>query len=165
MSDNEPIHKIRPKEPRWTHMALHVKDIEASIVWYEENTHLKVLARNQDDDGKGVWLGDGTPPAAPFILVLAQFFEGHDPFAPAVHAILAPFAHIGIEVPTKEMVDEYAAKAKEGGFLALGPMQLPDPVGYVCFVRDPDGNLVEFSYDQGVYEKALEVWGNGDEKQ
>jgi catechol 2,3-dioxygenase-like lactoylglutathione lyase family enzyme len=76
-----------------------------------------------------------------------------------VHAILAPFAHIGIEVPTKEMVDEYAARAKEKGFLALGPLQLPDPVGYVCFIKDPDGNLVEFSWDQGVYEKALEVWG------
>ena len=27
-------------------------------------------------------------------------------------------------------------------------------------LRDPDGNLVEFSYDQGVYEKVREVWGN-----
>ena len=26
-------------------------------------------------------------------------------------------------------------------------------------LRDPDGNMVEFSYDQGVYEKAHEVWG------
>ena len=159
MADNEATHKIRPTEQRRTHMALHVNDIEASIEWYEKYTHLKVLARNEDDDGKGVWLGDGTESHRPFILVLAQFFEGHDPFAPAVHAVLAPFAHIGIEVPTKEMVDEYAARAKENDFLALGPLQMPAPVGYVCFIRDPDGNLVEFSWDQGVYEKALEVWG------
>jgi catechol 2,3-dioxygenase-like lactoylglutathione lyase family enzyme len=68
--------------------------------------------------------------------------------------------HIGIEVPDKEMVDEYAAKAKAGDCLALGPLQMPDPVGYVCFINDPDGNLIEFSFDQGVYEKVLEVWGN-----
>jgi len=162
MSESEALHKIRPTAPRWTHMALHVNDIEASIEWYEKYTHLRVLARNQDDDGKGVWLGDSSEDAGrPFVLVLAQFFEGHDPFAPAVHAVLAPFAHIGIEVPTKEMVDEYAATADADGHLALGPLQLPDPVGYVCFIRDPDGNLVEFSWDQGVYEKALEVWGEG----
>ena len=78
--------------------------------------------------------------------------------------MLTPFAHIGIEVPTREMVDELAAKAKEADCLALGPQQMPDPVGYVCFIKDPDGNLVEFSYDQGVYEKALEVWGKQDEQ-
>ena len=63
MSDSEPIHKNRPTAPRWTHMALHVNDIEASIVWYEKYTHLRVLARNEDEDGKGVWLGDGTAAA------------------------------------------------------------------------------------------------------
>lgn len=164
MADNEPIHKIRPDRPRWTHLALHVSDIDASIAWYEKHTALRVLARNQDELGRGVWLGDGTTPHAPFILVLAQFFEGKDPFAPATHAVLRPFAHIGIEVPTREMVDELAALAKEDDCLALGPVQMPDPVGYVCFIRDPDGNLIEFSFDQGVYEKAREVWGGGDDE-
>lgn len=163
MSDNETIHKIRPTKPSWTHMALHVNDIEASIAWYEKYTHLRLLARNQDDIGKGVWLGDPDDAQRPFVLVLAQFFKGKDPFAPARHAVLAPFAHIGIEVPSRETVDQYAANADADGFLALGPVQMPDPVGYVCFIKDPDGNLVEFSFDQGVYEKALEVWGGGEE--
>ena len=38
------------------------------------------------------------------------------------------------------------------------------PPNFQCFINDPDGNLVEFSYDQGVYEKALEVWGKQDEQ-
>jgi len=159
VADSEPIHKIRPQQPRWTHLALHVSDIEASIAWYEQYTHFSVLARNEDDNGKGVWLGDSTDARCPFVLVLAQFFEGKDPFAPGKHAVLTPFAHIGIEVPEKDMVDQYAAAADADGYLALGPVQMPDPVGYVCFIKDPDGNLIEFSYDQGVYEKAREVWG------
>ena len=32
-------------------------------------------------------------------------------------------------------------------------------VGYICMLRDPDGNLVEFSWDQGVYAKARDIWG------
>ena len=39
------------------------------------------------------------------------------------------------------------------------PQQLPPPIGYVCALNDPDGNVVEFSFDQGVYEKVREVWG------
>jgi lactoylglutathione lyase len=95
------------------------------------------------------------------VLVVGQFYEGKDPFAPAQHPPLGPFAHIGIELPSKQLVDDVAAKAKAEGCLALGPVQMPKQIGYVCFVKDPDGNTVEFSYDQGVYEKVREVWGTG----
>lgn len=152
-------HSIGPKRATWTHIALCVKDIDASIAWYERFTHLRLLARGEDKDGKNAWLGDGTKADSPFVLVIGQFFEGHDPFAPAAHHPMGPFAHIGIEVPTKAEVDNIAAEAKAEGCLALGPVQMPKQIGYVCFIKDPDGNTIEYSFDQGVYEKAQEVWG------
>jgi len=156
---NQPQHAVRPKRSTWTHIAFAVKDVEASIAWYERFSHLRLLAQGEDADGKNAWLGDPTQTENPFILVIGQFFEGHDPFAPAVHHPMGPFAHIGIELPSKEAVDEIAAKAKAAGCLALGPMQMPKQIGYICFLKDPDGNTIEYSYDQGVYEKAREVWG------
>ena len=39
---------------------------------------------------------------------------------------------------------------------------MPPPVGYICALNDPDGNVIEYSYDQGVYSTAKTVWGNGD---
>jgi hypothetical protein len=36
---------------------------------------------------------------------------------------------------------------------------MPPPIGYICALKDPEGNMIEFSYDQGVYAKAQEVWG------
>ncbi len=152
-------HQLRPKRAAWTHIALKVKDIDASIAWYERYTHLTLLQRGEDKDGKNAWLGDKTQAQSPFILVLGQFYEGHDPFAPAPHHPLGPFAHMGIEVPTKEEVDALATRAKAEGCLAFGPLQMPKQIGYICLIRDPDGNNIEFSYDQGVYEKAREVWG------
>lgn len=160
MSLSEPIHQLRPTRPRWTHLALCVKDIDATIAWYEKHTHLALLSRTEDPQGYGAWLADPDEADSPFVLVLAQFFEGKDPFAPARHAALGPFAHIGIEVPHRESIDEIAALGKESGCLELGPMQMPDPIGYICFLKDPDGNTVEFSFDQGVYEKAREIWGD-----
>ncbi|HEY2049279.1 MAG TPA: VOC family protein [Caulobacteraceae bacterium] len=155
----EQNHEIRPKRTTWTHIALAVRDIDASIAWYERFTHLRLLARGEDKNGKNAWLGDSAQGDSPFILVLGQFFEGHDPFAPAPHHPMGPFAHIGIEAPTRETVDEIAAEAKAAGCLGLGPVQMPKQIGYVCFIKDPDGNTIEYSYDQGVFEKAREVWG------
>jgi len=152
-------HSVGPAKATWTHIAFAVKDIDASIAWYEKFTHLRVLARDEDEDGKNVWLGDSATVKSPFVLVLGQFNEGKDPFAPTPHPPMGPFAHIGIELPTKEAIDEVAAKAKEVGCLALGPRQMKKRIGYICFVKDPDGNTIEFSHDQGVYEKAREVWG------
>jgi hypothetical protein len=36
---------------------------------------------------------------------------------------------------------------------------MPPPVGYICAITDPDGNVIEISHDQGVYAKVHEVWG------
>jgi len=159
MASTDKVFKLHPSQQRWTHLAFLVKDIEASIAWYEKFTHLELLARNEDAQGFGAWLGDPTQADAPFILVLAEFFEGKDPFAPAKHPALGPFGHIGIEVTERQTIDDLAAMAKEDGYLALAPVQMPAPVGYVCFLKDPDGNTIEFSHDQGVYDKAMEVWG------
>jgi catechol 2,3-dioxygenase-like lactoylglutathione lyase family enzyme len=156
---DQSAHTIGPRRTTWTHIALAVKDIEASIAWYEAFTHLRLLSKGEDKDGKNAWLGDPAQTESPFILVLGQFFEGHDPFAPAPHPPMGPFAHMGIEAVSREGVDEVAARARAAGCLALGPLQMPKQIGYVCFIKDPDGNTVEYSYDQGVYEKAREVWG------
>ena len=155
---NAPTHSVGPKRPTWTHIAFAVKDVDATIAWYEAYTHLTLLARSEDADGKNAWIGDASNAESPFVLVVGQFYEGHDPFAPAAHHPMGPFAHIGIELDSKAAVDEIAARAKVAGCLALGPMQMPKQIGYICFLKDPDGNTVEYSFDLGVYEKAREVW-------
>jgi catechol 2,3-dioxygenase-like lactoylglutathione lyase family enzyme len=157
--DGSAKHSVHPRRTTWTHIALAVKDVDVSIAWYERFTHLRLLARGEDADGRNAWLGDPEQAESPFILVLGQFYEGHDPFAPAKHPPMGPFAHIGIEAPSQEAVDEIAARAKSEGWLAFGPAWLPKDIGYVCFIKDPDGNTIEYSFDQGVYEKAREVWG------
>ncbi len=156
MSDTYALH---PPKPRWTHVALRVKDIDASIDWYREYTPLELLARRQDEMGFGAWLGMSDQPDTPFLLVLAQFLPATDPFKDAPQEILAPFAHLGIEMTTRQQIDEIAERGRVGGCLGMPPTEMPAPIGYICMLRDPDGNTIEFSYDQGVYTTAKEVWG------
>jgi catechol 2,3-dioxygenase-like lactoylglutathione lyase family enzyme len=148
----------RPTSARWTHVALRVADIDRTVDWYTTFTPLEVLARREDDDGYGAWLGQPDP-ERPFVLVVAQFLADHDPFADAPTATLTPFAHLGIELPTRAAVDAIAASGEAAGCLAFAAEQMPDPIGYICMLSDPDGNLVEFSFDQGVYATARDVWG------
>lgn len=151
---------IHPSEARWTHVALRVDDIDKTIEFYTSMTPLQLIDRREDVDGYGAWLGMPGPTNNPFILVVAQFFEGHDPFASAPKEVLAPFAHLGIEVPTKQAVDEIAARAEAADCLAMPARTMPPPIGYICMVRDPDGNMLEFSWDQGVFATLRDRFGS-----
>jgi lactoylglutathione lyase len=143
-----------PIVPRWTHVALPVADLDVSIAWYESFTPLRLIQRRADDVGQSAWLGHRTATEHPFVLVLVDFNEGHGLTQPK----LFPFAHLGMEMPARADVDEVATKAATHGCLEREPIDLPQPVGYVCMLRDPDGNIVEFSHDQRVYDTFRDLF-------
>ncbi len=151
-------YELHPAEPRWTHIALRVVDIDATIAWYTEFTPLTLIDRREDETGYGAWLGMPEKTNNPFILVLAQFFPDSDPFANAPLATLAPFAHLGMELPSKEAVEEMAKRGEAAGCLGMPPTMMPPPIGYITMLKDPDGNTVEFSWDQGVFATLQDRW-------
>jgi len=143
--------------PRWTHIALPSSDIEASVEWYTTYTPLVVLDRREDPDGKNAWLSHDAQVDNPFVLVLVMFYKDEGVKQPQ----LSPFAHIGIEVPSRDDVERIADMARADGCLTWEPRQMPAPIGYICAITDPDGNVIEISHDQGGYAKVREVWGPG----
>ncbi len=150
------MHEAPSRLPRWTHIAFRVADIEASIDFYTRHTPLALLTRRTDENGHGAWLGHDDQREAPFVLVLAEFFAGSAPNPGHSDPALGPFGHIGIELASRDEVDAIADVARTGGFLHADPVGLPDPIGYICMVRDPDGNTLEFSFGQRVFEYASE---------
>ena len=66
----ESTYDIHPSEPRWTHIALRVENIDATIDWYTSMTPLELIERREDDGGipvVGVGVGhaardDDVPP-------------------------------------------------------------------------------------------------------
>ena len=37
---------------------------------------------------------------------------------------------------------------------------MPDPVGYICALKDPDGNVIEISHDQQVFDTVRQSVGD-----
>ena len=144
-----------PTSPRWTHIALPSSDLDASIAWYETFTPLRQLARREDADGQSAWLAHEGQIENPFVLVLVMFWKDKGRHQP----MLAPFAHIGIEMPGRADVERIAELGRQAGCLTWEPTDMPDPVGYICAITDPDGNVIEISHGQGVYDTVQQVWG------
>ena len=124
----------------WTHVALPAFDLDASIAFYAAYADLRPVHDRTSAGQRVVWLSDGR---RPFVLVLAQAS------APVAQP-LGPFAHLGIAVESRDAVDALVRRARGEGRDAGDPEDLGPPIGYVAFIRDPDGHTIEFSYGQDV---------------
>jgi catechol 2,3-dioxygenase-like lactoylglutathione lyase family enzyme len=138
-----------------THLALPVRDLDATLAFYEKYTDLVDIHQRQDSDTglRTVWLAnrrDITDAGARVVIVLicgslptkiTGDIKEH-------YGFLTSIAHLGISVDSRAEVDRIAEMARADGCLLLGPMYRNEVVGYICIVTDPDGNNVEFSVEQ-----------------
>ena len=152
-------YEIHPDQPRWTHVALRVTDVDSTIEWYTKNAYMSLLFRREDEMSRTAWLGQNDNIEKPFVLVVAEFKTGKDPFDNQPYARLRPFAHFGIEMPSLESLKEAEKKIKAQKSLTTPITKMPSPIGVIFIAEDPDGNMVEFSYDQGLYSTVRQVWG------
>jgi catechol 2,3-dioxygenase-like lactoylglutathione lyase family enzyme len=128
--------------PVLTHLALHVRDLEATVRFYEDLCELRCIHRRGDPSRPGsvAWLAEAGRERE-FILVFIGGGPNRSPQA-------RDFSHLGFAVSSREAVDQIAARGQASGCLVWAPREEPYPVGYYCGLRDPDGNAVEFSYGQ-----------------
>jgi lactoylglutathione lyase len=145
-----------------THIALPVRDLAATLAFYDRYTTMEVIHERTDDETglQTAWLanpGDRTDAGADLGIQAAHFVVvlicGSLPTnitgdIKEEYGFLRSISHLGISCETRADVDRIAAMAKEDGCLLLGPMYRNPIVGYICIVTDPDGNNVEFSVEQ-----------------
>jgi len=146
---------VAPPQSLFTHIALPVRDLDETLAFYRRYTTLELIHERQDPETglRTVWLANGadrTAAAARFVLVLIC---GHLPsqITGAIkeeYGFLRSISHLGLSLASREEVDAVAETARAEGVLLLGPRYMNPVVGYICLIRDPDGNQLEFSVEQ-----------------
>lgn len=126
--------------PTLTHIALHVRDIGASIAFYTGYCGLDVVHDRGEENKRVVWLAEPGREHA-FVFVVIGGGPGRD--QPE-----GDYSHQGFALASRAEVDDIARRAESAGLLAWPAQEEPYPVGYYCGVRDPGGHVVEFSYGQ-----------------
>lgn len=134
--------------PRLTHVALFVADVDRSVSFYREFARLHVVHERIDGGVHVAWLSEQEHDPEFVIVVIGQR-PGRDGEPPHL-------AHFGFAVENREAVDAVAAHAGAAKCLAEPPRDAGSVVGYFCLLRDPDGNLVEFSFGQSINPRDLE---------
>ena len=127
--------------PAFTHNALHVRDLDASVAFYRDYCGLaKVSEHGEGPNDHAVWMSEpGRETDYVFVLLLG----GQGNVQPD-----SDLTHFGFALDSREAVDAIAERGRAAGCLAWEPAEFPYPVGYRCALRDPDGYIVEFSYGQ-----------------
>ena len=124
-----------------THVALPVSHLNASIAFYTTYARMQVVPRRTvpTTGFEVAWMSDQT---RPFVIVLSERSQADHP--------LVPPAHLGVACASREDVDQLCALAHKEGRLLNGPRDAGPPIGYVAFIRDPDGHTLEVSFGQDV---------------
>jgi catechol 2,3-dioxygenase-like lactoylglutathione lyase family enzyme len=125
--------------PEFTHCALHARDLDESIAFYESYCGLRIVKEHGKDRERTVWMAHGD--GAAFVLVL---LGGGSERAPDKNDM----THYGFAVASRADVDTIAERGRREGRLFWEPQEFPPPTGYLCAVRDPSGYIIEFSYGQ-----------------
>jgi catechol 2,3-dioxygenase-like lactoylglutathione lyase family enzyme len=124
-----------------THVALTVRDADASVEFYARFARMRVVHTRADPSGghRVVWITDGT---RPFVIVLIEVEQ--------VAVRLSGIAHLGVGCDSREEVDRLCALARAEGRRVDGPTDAGPPVGYYAVITDPDGHNLEVAHGQEV---------------
>ena len=138
-------------KPVFTHVALQVRDLCASIKFYQTFCGLNVTQERSDTSSHGanrvVWMAEpGRENELIFVLMQGDSSRAQE---------ATDYSHLGFALDSREQVDSIAATARDADCLEWEPREEPYPVGYYCGIRDPDGRFIEFSYGQPLGPGAI----------
>lgn len=117
------------------HIAFNIKDIKKSLHFYCDILGLKMAFEMKDKDGNP-WIYNIKVAEGQYLELITGGIHEHS-YVPAN----VGFSHLCLEV---EDINKIAGKLRENGIPLDVEPRLGRDLNYQCWVRDPDGNKIEF---------------------
>ena len=126
------------------HIALVTSDVQLAARFYCDWAGMQIVHERLEPGHthRVVWVRLANDDAG-LIIVLIQSDE-HRPSGWPQGAM----NHLGFHVTARADVDSIAERARTVGILVDEPQYAGPVVGYFCTIKDPDGNMLEFSCEQ-----------------
>ena len=118
------------------HLALRVRDLARAKDFYMKLFGMKVV---WEPDPQNCYLSSGMDNLA--------LHEVTAPDGSEQESRLAPLDHFGFVAGSPEIVDAWAAWARQRGARILKAAQRHRDGSYSCYVADPEGNSIQILYD------------------
>ncbi len=125
---------------RLDHIAMMAADIERTAQFYCDWAGMEIIHDRRDPGHthRVIWVRlKGDPTGLIIVLIENENAYAH-----------GRMDHFGFHIASRAAVDALAERARAAGILVDAPQYAGPVVGYFCTLKDPDGNLVEFSCDQ-----------------
>lgn len=129
---------------RLDHIAMLASNIERSVRFYREWAGMEVVHDRRDPGHthRVVWVRLAGEASSLTVVLIES--EAGGPWGWRKGAM----DHFGFHVSSRAEVDSIAERARAAGILVDEPQYAGPIVGYFCTIKDPDGNLLEFSCEQ-----------------
>jgi len=127
--------------PRMTHICLHVKNLNDCVRFYRRYCNMGVIDDRSEGGEGSVYMSE----AGRQMEIVFQFKSGGENLTLSDNEE----RHFGFVVESRQAVDDIANRAREDNILFFEPDEYL-PGAYLCAVKDPNGNCVEFSYGHAV---------------
>lgn len=124
-----------------THICLHVDNADECVSFYRRYCDLIVIDDRRIGGEGSVYLSASHDPAA----LIFQIMSGGSSRVQAD----SDARHFGYSVETRDRIDAIAALARHDGILFWEPDEYL-PGAYLCAVKDPNGNCIEFGWGHPV---------------
>jgi catechol 2,3-dioxygenase-like lactoylglutathione lyase family enzyme len=134
---------VRDNSVHFDHIGLNVADLEAQATWYERALGLtRTLPFSVPPiELTGLFLIDGNGFALELIHRPGSV-AGMDAANPGEAALTRGYGHFCLRVDDVDTFFERLVAA--GAEVAISPQESPEPGVRFAYVRDPEGNLIEF---------------------
>lgn len=125
--------------PKLTHLCLNVANLEDCVLFYRRYCQMKVIDDHSDNGEGSIYLTHNQ--ASPSLVL--QIKSGGE----FVSLDENDETHLGFDVESREIVDVLASMARAEGVILFEPDEYM-PNAYMCGIKDPNGNCVEFGFGQ-----------------